>query len=78
MVNKFIQKALKNKKQGALHRELGIPQGHKIPKGKLKELSHAKIGTHVRGHKVTTLLKRRAVFAENLSKLHHKKKSYSY
>lgn len=73
-MNRFIQKALKKKKHGALHRELGVPLGNKIPKGELKQLAHAKIGTHVRGHKVTTLLKRRAVFAENLSKFHHHKK----
>lgn len=33
MAQKFIQKAIK--KPGQLHRDLGVPQGQKIPAGKL-------------------------------------------
>jgi hypothetical protein len=35
MVDKWIQGAIKH--PGALHKELGVPQGKKIPMKKLKE-----------------------------------------
>lgn len=35
MVNKWIQGAIKH--PGALHRQLGIAQGHKIPLSRLKK-----------------------------------------
>ena len=46
------------RKPGALHRELGVPDGKKIPEGKLEKASHA-------GGK----LGQRARFAETLAKL---------
>ena len=64
--NYWIQTTGIKKHKGALHRELGIPAGKKIPAGLLMEVSTAKIGTKVRGHKVTLKLKRRAVLAERL------------
>jgi hypothetical protein len=64
--NKWIQGA--NPKPGALHRQLGYPKSHGIPNGLLHELYGANVGTHVRGHKVTTLLKHRALFVVNAQK----------
>lgn len=58
-------------KKGALHRELGYRQGEPLPHGLLNEIYDANIGTHVRGHKVTRLLKRRVVFAVNAQKRRH-------
>ena len=40
MAEKFIQKAIKH--PGALHRQLGVPQGQKIPESKI--LAAAKAG----------------------------------
>jgi len=40
MAKKFIQAAIK--KPGALHAQLGVPQGQKIPAGKLAAAAHAK------------------------------------
>lgn len=57
MAEKWIQKAIK--KPGALHRELGIPEGKKIPSKKLKKAEHSKNPT----------LKKRAVLAETLGKM---------
>lgn len=57
---KFIQKAIK--KPGALHKELGVPEGKKIPQSKLK--AAAKKGN--------TKLAKRARLALTLEKLPHK------
>lgn len=54
----FIQKAIKH--PGALHKELGVPQGEKIPAGKLEAAAK-------KGGK----LGQRARFAETLKGLHH-------
>lgn len=43
-------------KKGALHKELGVPEGKKIPAKKLKKAEHSKNPT----------LKKRAVLAETL------------
>lgn len=56
MAKKWIQKAIKHK--GALHKELHVPMGKKIPAKKLAKATHAK-GT----------LGKRARLAETLSKL---------
>jgi len=53
---KFIQRAIK--KPGALHKQLHVPMGEKIPKKKLDKAAHAK-----------GKLGQRARFAETLSKL---------
>lgn len=57
---KFIQKAIK--KPGALHKELGVPEGEKIPKSKLE--AAAKKGN--------TKLAKRARLAMTLEKMPHK------
>jgi len=59
MAEKFIQKAIKH--PGALHRELGVPEGKKIPAKKLAKAAKApgKLG-------------KRARLAETLKKLPHK------
>jgi hypothetical protein len=51
-------------KKGALHEELGVPKGKKIPKSKLKKAEKSK----------NPKLKKRAVLAETLGKLRKKKK----
>ncbi len=57
MAEKWIQKAIK--KPGALHKELGVPQGKKIPKKKL-DAAAKKPGKEGK----------RARLAETLRKLH--------
>lgn len=58
--DKWIQGAIK--KPGALHKELGVKEGKKIPEAKLKKAEHSKNPT----------LKKRAVLAETLKKMHKK------
>lgn len=77
MVNKFIQKTGISRHKGALHRQLHIPMGHKIPESELRHIIKTKIGGHVDHIKVTKKLKKRAVLAETLRHLRHKK-SLSY
>jgi hypothetical protein len=61
MAEKWIQKALSgSKSKGALHRELGVPEGKKIPAAKLKKAEHSK----------NPLEKKRAVLAETFKKMH--------
>lgn len=55
-------------KKGALHKQLGYASSKDIPTGLLNEIYNAPIGNTVRGRKVTTLLKRRVVFAVNAQK----------
>lgn len=50
------------KKPGALHRSLGIPQGQKIPPGKIEAASHSS----------NKLLKKRAVLAKTFAKFRKK------
>jgi hypothetical protein len=61
MAQKWIQKM--HMKKGALHKEMGVPEGKKIPAKKLDKASKA-------GGK----LGKRARLAETLEGLHHKKK----
>lgn len=56
---KFIQAAIQH--PGALHRQLGVPMGEKIPEDKLDKAAHAG-GT----------LGRRARFAETLRSMNRK------
>jgi hypothetical protein len=58
MAKKWIQGAIKH--PGALHRQLGVPEGQKIPASKL-ETAAQKGGT----------LGRRARLAQTLGKMHH-------
>ena len=57
----FIQGAIHH--PGALHKQLHVPAGEKIPAKKLNKASHSK----------NLLLKRRAIFAQTLRKMprHH-------
>lgn len=57
MANKWISKAIKH--PGALHKELGVKQGEKIPAKKIEKASHSKNKT----------LARRANLAKTLSGL---------
>jgi hypothetical protein len=59
MEKKWIQKAIKH--PGALHEELHVPKGKKIPKAKLEKAAKHK---GVEG--------KRARLAETLEKMHHK------
>lgn len=60
MAEKFIQKAIKH--PGKLHRELGVPQGEKIPAKKLTKALHSKNIT----------IRREANLAKTLGKLRKK------
>jgi hypothetical protein len=53
----FIQEAIHH--PGALHKELHVPEGKKIPAKKLNKATHSK----------NLLLKRRAILAKTLRKL---------
>lgn len=53
----WIQGALKHK--GALHKDLGVPQGKKIPQAKIKAAAHG-----------SGVVAKRAKFAELLAQLH--------
>ena len=55
---KWIQGAIKH--PGALHMELGVPKGQKIPASKLKKAEHSKNPTE----------RKRAHLAETLKKMH--------
>ena len=54
----WIKGAIKH--PGALHKELGVPKGKKIPESKLKKAEHSK----------NPKLRKRAVLAETLKKMH--------
>jgi hypothetical protein len=60
MSEKWIQKAIKHK--GALHKELGVPEGKKIPEKKLKKAEHSKNPKE----------RKRAVLAETIKGMHKK------
>jgi hypothetical protein len=62
MVKKWIQEAFKNHKEGALHKQLGIPKNKKIGKKLLRKIVNTPLhqGKKVRGHRVTRLMKARA------------------
>lgn len=60
MAEKFIQKM--HMKKGALHKELKVPEGKKIPEAKLAKAEHSKNPT----------LKKRAVLAKTLESFHKK------
>jgi hypothetical protein len=41
MAEKWIQKAIKPQNRGALHEKLGVPEGKKIPVGKVAKAAKA-------------------------------------
>lgn len=55
----FIQKAIKH--PGALHRELHVPEGQKIPAAKLNKAAHSR----------NPKLRARANLAKTLKSFHH-------
>lgn len=57
MAKKWIQKAIKH--PGALHEELGVPEGKKIPKKKLAKAAKAKGKEGKRARLAITLSKLR-------------------
>lgn len=59
MADHWIQSAIKH--PGALHKELGVPQGEKIPAKKMKGALHSS----------NPLEAKRARLAETLKKMHH-------
>ena len=58
---KWIASAIKHK--GALHAEMGIPQGKKIPQGKLNKAAQSK-----------GIMGKRARLAQTLGKMNRRKK----
>lgn len=52
---------IKASHKGLLHKDLGVPEGKKIPKVKLNKALHSK----------NAAVKKRAVFAENAKSWHH-------
>jgi hypothetical protein len=62
MAKHWIKQALKANTKGALHRELKVPTGVKIPSSKLKDAEKSKNPT----------LKKRAILAETLGKFRKK------
>lgn len=62
MAKKWIQAM--HMKKGALHKELHVPEGKKIPSSKLKKAEHSK----------NPKLKKRAQLAETLKGLRHGKR----
>jgi len=58
---KFIKEAIKH--PGALRKSLHVKEGEKIPEKKLEKAEHSKNPT----------MKKRAVLAETLKQMHHKK-----
>lgn len=61
MVRNWVAGAIKHK--GALHRDLGIPEGQKIPAAKLEAATHSS----------NPKIARRAELAETMKGFHHKK-----
>lgn len=64
MKNKSLAKALKGMKKGALHKDLGVPAGKKIPTGKIEAAAS--------GDSTTA---RRARFALVLAKMRGKRRA---
>ena len=63
MSEKWIQKAIPKAHRGKLHRELGVPEGEKIPAKKLAKAEHSK----------NPSIRKQANLAHTLKKLRSKK-----
>lgn len=61
--HKWIKKAIEH--PGALHRELGVPEGKKIPEAKMEKAEHSDNPTE----------RKRAELAETLKGMHHARKA---
>jgi len=78
MARDWVTKVAAEIKKGALHRQLGIPEGVKIPVSLLEKIDRAEIGSTITNPtkvgkkriKVTRLLKRRAVLALTFKRMH--------
>lgn len=65
----WMQEAFPENTKGALHRQLGIPQGQDIPKSLLRGINNAGIGGTFDGyHKISSKLWHRAHAAVNAQK----------
>jgi len=69
----------KDIKKGTLHTALGYKQGEKIPEGKINSIASKDIGSTIttksgEKKKITTELKRKAVFAKNARSFSHSKR----
>ncbi len=58
----WVKKVTSTMQKGALHRMLNVPQGQKIPANKIEEATHSK----------NLLLRKRAILAKTLGKMHKK------
>lgn len=75
-VNKWMQEAMEDHTKGALHRQLGIPPGARIPTGFLDAIVHDGVGETIhnptnigdRTVHVTSLLFHRSLAALNMRK----------
>ena len=67
MAENFIKSM--HMKKGALHRQLGVPEGEKIPEGKLKSAEAGNYGPKA---------EKRAHTAETLKKLAPRAKTHGY
>ena len=56
------------KKEGCLHRQLGVPQDKTIPKKVLHDIVGTELGKKSHGVTVTKLIKQRSNFALNAQK----------
>lgn len=65
---KPLQAVAAKTKKGGFHRALGIPESKKIPVGLRDAIASAKVGSTVRGHKVTSKLHKEAVLARTYAK----------
>jgi len=64
----WIQKSHRGCKEGALHKQLGVPQDETIPVKLLRDIKKTEVGKYTHGRKVTRLLKSRTVWALNVRK----------
>jgi len=63
----WMKKAF-NKNPGMLHKQLGYPVSKTLPTALIRDIAHANVNTHIRGYRVTPLLKSRAMLAWNAKK----------
>jgi hypothetical protein len=67
MTNNWMKKAF-SKNPGMLHKQLGYPASKILPPALIRDIAHANVGVSIRGHRVTPLLKHRALAAWNAKK----------
>ena len=60
----WMKKAFSGNK-GMLHKQLGYPVSKPLPQALVRDIAHSNIGVHVRGFKVTPLMRQRAMAAWN-------------